>query len=111
MPGSMERQTVAAGRPTGCCSHHQAPPAAPSTASRPSRNAVFRIRSTGPPPLHLLWIGPAMIIQGMTPPLHGTAPLPHLGVIRAAGADATSFLNGQLTNDFALLGAGQARLA
>jgi folate-binding protein YgfZ len=33
------------------------------------------------------------------------------GVIRAAGADAASFLHGQLTQDFALLGRDQARLA
>jgi folate-binding protein YgfZ len=52
-----------------------------------------------------------MIIQGMTHLLNGVAPLPHLGVLRVAGADAASFLNGQLTNDFALLGAQQARLA
>ncbi len=52
-----------------------------------------------------------MIIQGMTFTLNGVAPLPYLGVIRAAGADAASFLNGQLTNDFALLGADEARLA
>jgi folate-binding protein YgfZ len=53
-----------------------------------------------------------MIIQCMTSPaLNGVAALPHLGVIRAVGPDAASFLNGQLTNDFALLGAGQARLA
>src|SRR6478752_5714525 len=43
--------------------------------------------------------------------LNGVAPLPHLGVIRAQGADATSFLQGQLTNDFALVGANEARLA
>jgi tRNA-modifying protein YgfZ len=49
--------------------------------------------------------------SGMTHPLNGVAPLPHLGVIRAAGPDAASFLNGQLTNDFALLGESQARLA
>ena len=49
--------------------------------------------------------------SGMTFALNGVAPLPHLGVIRAAGADAASFLNGQLTNDFALLGTDQARLA
>src|SRR3954451_13166241 len=52
-----------------------------------------------------------MIIQPMSHPLHGVAPLPHLGVIRAQGADAASFLHGQLTQDFALLGAGEARLA
>ena len=38
-------------------------------------------------------------------------PLPDLGVIQADGADAARFLHGQLTQDFALLGEGQARLA
>jgi folate-binding protein YgfZ len=47
----------------------------------------------------------------MPHPLHGVAPLPHLGVIRAQGEDVASFLQGQLTQDFALLGAGEARLA
>jgi folate-binding protein YgfZ len=35
----------------------------------------------------------------------------HLGVIRAEGPDAASFLHGQLTQDFSLLGATEARLA
>ncbi|NML48292.1 folate-binding protein YgfZ [Ramlibacter sp. G-1-2-2] len=43
--------------------------------------------------------------------LNGVAPLPQLGVIRAIGTDAASFLHGQLTQDFALLGANEARLA
>jgi folate-binding protein YgfZ len=43
--------------------------------------------------------------------LNGVAALPHLGVIRAQGADSASFLQGQLTNDFALLGTSEARLA
>lgn len=47
----------------------------------------------------------------MSHPLHGVAPLPHLGVIRAQGEDAAKFLHGQLTQDFALLGANEARLA
>ncbi|MCG2593575.1 folate-binding protein [Ramlibacter sp. XY19] len=47
----------------------------------------------------------------MTEFLNGVAPLSHLGVIRALGPEATSFLQGQLTNDFALLGANEARLA
>lgn len=41
----------------------------------------------------------------------GWLPLTHWGLIQAQGADAASFLHGQLTNDFALLGASQARLA
>ena len=47
----------------------------------------------------------------MTSSLAGAAPLSHLGVIRAEGEDAAKFLQGQLTQDFALLGPGQARLA
>jgi hypothetical protein len=43
--------------------------------------------------------------------LVGAAPLPHLGVIRAQGADAAKFLHGQLTQDFSLLGLSEARLA
>jgi folate-binding protein YgfZ len=41
----------------------------------------------------------------------GALPLVELGVIRAHGADAASFLHGQLTNDIANLAAGEARLA
>ena len=41
----------------------------------------------------------------------GAVRLAPWGVIRASGADAASFLHGQLTNDFAHLGMGQARLA
>jgi tRNA-modifying protein YgfZ len=47
----------------------------------------------------------------MTIELHGAAPLPHLGVIRVEGEDAVKFLQGQLTQDFALLGPHEARLA
>ncbi|HSV44926.1 MAG TPA: folate-binding protein [Ramlibacter sp.] len=46
-----------------------------------------------------------------TAALNGVAPLPHLGVIRVQGEDAAKFLHGQLTQDFALLGSAQARLA
>ncbi len=46
-----------------------------------------------------------------TQPLHGIAPLSHLGVIRVEGEDAAKFLHGQLTQDFALLGMDQARLS
>ena len=52
-----------------------------------------------------------MIIQPMTFTLNGGIALPHLGVIRVQGPDARSFLQGQLTQDFALLAADQARLA
>ncbi|AOS79192.1 MULTISPECIES: CAF17-like 4Fe-4S cluster assembly/insertion protein YgfZ [Hydrogenophaga] len=43
--------------------------------------------------------------------LHGAAPLPSLGVIAAEGDEAASFLHSQLTQDFALLGVSEARLA
>ena len=46
-----------------------------------------------------------------TPRLNGVAPVPHLGVIRVEGADAATFLQGQLTQDFVLLGPDEARLA
>ena len=47
----------------------------------------------------------------MTHALQGHLPLAHLGVIRAEGADAAVFLQGQLSNDVQLLPVGQARLA
>ena len=47
----------------------------------------------------------------MSHPLNGVAALPHLGVIRVQGEDAARFLQGQLTQDFVLLGPDQARLA
>jgi folate-binding protein YgfZ len=47
----------------------------------------------------------SVVLNGVTPALST------LGVIRAEGPDAASFLHGQLTQDFALLGAGEARLA
>ena len=43
--------------------------------------------------------------------LNGACALPRLGVIAAEGPDAASFLHGQLTQDFSLLDASQARLA
>lgn len=50
--------------------------------------------------------------SAMTPAaLNGVTALSHLGVIRAEGPDAANFLNGQLTQDFALLGPSEARLA
>lgn len=42
---------------------------------------------------------------------HGSRTLFHLGVIQAEGADAASFLQGQLTHDVLLLPVGQARFA
>ena len=47
----------------------------------------------------------------MSQVLNGVSPLPHLGVLRAEGEDAARFLQGQLTQDFALLGASEGRLA
>ena len=44
-------------------------------------------------------------------PIAGTVPLAHLGLIRARGADAPSFLQGQLTNDVASLTPDRARIA
>jgi folate-binding protein YgfZ len=41
----------------------------------------------------------------------GQVALSHMGVIRAAGTDAISFLQGQLTQDVAQLGLSEARLA
>jgi folate-binding protein YgfZ len=52
-----------------------------------------------------------MIIHAMSHPLNGVTTLPHLGVIGVQGEDAASFLQGQLTQDFALLGLSEARLA
>ncbi len=52
-----------------------------------------------------------MIIEAMNLSLDGCVPLSHLGVIQAIGPDAASFLHGQLTQDFALLGQSEARLA
>ena len=60
-----------------------------------------------------------MIIQAMTtqppssppPSISGVAQLSHLGVIRAMGADAGSFLQGQLTQDVVSMGVDSARLA
>jgi folate-binding protein YgfZ len=43
--------------------------------------------------------------------LDGVAPLNTLGLIRAQGEDAAKFLHNQFTNDFALLGLSDARLA
>lgn len=44
-------------------------------------------------------------------PINGVAKLTHWGVIRAQGPDTIKFIQGQLTNDFALLGMSEARLA
>ena len=44
-------------------------------------------------------------------PPNGVARLDHLGVIKITGEDNAKFLQGQLTQDFALLGLNEARLA
>ena len=44
-------------------------------------------------------------------PLDGVARLPDLGVIRARGADAASFLQAQLTQDMEQIHLGRGRLA
>jgi folate-binding protein YgfZ len=43
--------------------------------------------------------------------ISGITELTHLGVIRVTGDDAVTFLQGQLTQDVALMGAHEARLA
>ncbi len=43
--------------------------------------------------------------------LNGAVQLAHLGVIRAEGIDAASFLHGQLTQDILQLGSSEVRLA
>ena len=45
------------------------------------------------------------------PQISGVVALAHLGVIRATGADAATFLQGQLTQDVMTLGLDEARLA
>lgn len=55
-----------------------------------------------------------MIIQAMhtsTTSLSGTKALKTLGVIRATGEEAIKFLQGQLTQDVALMSTGEAHLA
>ncbi|HWP12689.1 MAG TPA: folate-binding protein [Ramlibacter sp.] len=47
----------------------------------------------------------------MTQLLNGVIALPDLGIIRVEGDDAAAFLQSQLTQDFALLGLSEARLA
>lgn len=56
-----------------------------------------------------------MIMSGMNASAYsgpgGATLLPHLGLIRAEGEDAATFLHGQLSNDVQKLGLQQARLA
>ncbi|MDO5623380.1 MAG: folate-binding protein [Pseudomonadota bacterium] len=51
------------------------------------------------------------LASSLAPPINGTSPVPQLGVIRAAGDDAASFLQGQLTQDVVLQAVGSTRLA
>jgi folate-binding Fe-S cluster repair protein YgfZ len=53
----------------------------------------------------------APVSPAATADLSGVAELTHLGVIRVAGEEAAKFLQGQLTQDIALLGLSEARLA
>lgn len=52
-------------------------------------------------------------VTPFSPPqlIEGVAPASKLGIIKVEGADAASFLQGQLTQDFVLLKSNQARLA
>lgn len=52
-----------------------------------------------------------MTLTSPTPPISGIVELTHLGVIRAVGEDAVTFLQGQLTQDVAQLDLAHARLA
>ncbi|MEP6588604.1 MAG: folate-binding protein, partial [Polaromonas sp.] len=52
-----------------------------------------------------------MTLSSPAPQISGIAKLTQLGVIRAVGEDAVKFLQGQLTQDVALLDLTQARLA
>ena len=52
-----------------------------------------------------------MTVTPTVPQISGVVELAHLGVIRAAGEDAVTFLQGQLTQDVTQLDAAQARLA
>jgi folate-binding protein YgfZ len=44
-------------------------------------------------------------------PLHGVAPITHLGIIKIVGEEAAKFIHSQLTHDFSLLDLHSARLA
>ncbi|MEO8013187.1 folate-binding protein [Polaromonas sp.] len=52
-----------------------------------------------------------MTMTRSVPQISGVVKLTHLGIIRAVGEDAVKFLQGQLTQDIALLEPTQARLA
>ena len=52
-----------------------------------------------------------MTLTSQEPPISGIAALTHFGVIRVIGEEAVKFLQGQLTQDVAMLDLTQARLA
>ncbi len=52
-----------------------------------------------------------MTMPSTAPDISGVAELTHLSVIRVTGVDAVKFLQSQLTQDVALLGLSEARLA
>lgn len=52
-----------------------------------------------------------MTLPSTAHPISGTTELTHLGVIRVTGDDAVTFLQGQLTQDVALMANNEARLA
>jgi tRNA-modifying protein YgfZ len=63
-------------------------------------------------PMHTSPSSQADIAVGITPAfLSGVCALIHLGVIRVAGEDAVKFLQGQLTQDVALMSLSEAHLA
>ena len=90
----------------------------PLPRQEPARAGLPRI---GPIFIHIFSLSHSMTTRADTDPSPACSPdslecdgvlrLTHWGVIRARGADATKFLQGQLTNDFGLLGLSQARLA
>lgn len=47
----------------------------------------------------------------MTQPINAITPMPEIGVLHCSGPDTLHFLQGQLSNDFALMRHHQARLA
>lgn len=52
-----------------------------------------------------------MTLPATSPPFSGVAELTHLGIIRVTGEDSVKFLQGQLTQDVALMTADEVRLA
>jgi folate-binding protein YgfZ len=54
---------------------------------------------------------PAQAAAAFAAEMSGVVDLPHLGVIRVEGEDAVKFLQGQLTQDVALMGSCEAHLA